>query len=404
MEPDLTLKNRYEKICSHLDERARRIWLGNEALAIGRGGISYVAKETKVSRNTIKKGIEEIQRPPQQVITEEKNRIRHKGGGRKNLVQIDKTLLSDLYQSIEPFVRGDFESSLLWTTKSLRDIAEELQNKGHDISYRTVGTILNSLDFSLKANKKTDEGKSNIDRDQQFLYIYNRCNEFFQEKQPVISVDTKKKELIGNQKNIGKYLRLKDDPINLNVNDSISMGEKVIPYGVYDLTNNNSWVNVGINHDTAEFSVDSIRRWWKLMGKELYPNAKKILITSDYGGSNGYRIRLWKRELQKFSNEENLAIFVSHFPSGTSKWNKIEHRLFSFISIAWRGRPLISYQVTITLINSAKAKTDLHIDAILDETVYSKGITISDEEMNSLNIICDSFHGEWNYSIEPQTP
>lgn len=404
MEPDLTLKNRYEKICSHLDERARRIWLGNEALAIGRGGISYVAKETKVSRNTIKKGIEEIQRPPQQVITEEKNRIRHKGGGRKNLVQIDKTLLSDLYQSIEPFVRGDFESSLLWTTKSLRDIAEELQNKGHDISYRTVGTILNSLDFSLKANKKTDEGKSNIDRDQQFLYIYNRCNEFFQEKQPVISVDTKKKELIGNQKNIGKYLRLKDDPINLNVNDSISMGEKVIPYGVYDLTNNNSWVNVGINHDTAEFSVDSIRRWWKLMGKELYPNAKKILITSDYGGSNGYRIRLWKRELQKFSNEENLAIFVSHFPSGTSKWNKIEHRLFSFISIEWRGRPLISYQVTITLINSAKAKTDLHIDAILDETVYSKGITISDEEMNSLNIICDSFHGEWNYSIEPQTP
>ena len=307
--------------------------------------------------------------------------------------------MNPLYKT---FVRGDPESSLLWTTKSLRDIADELKGKGHDISYRTVGTILSSLDFSLQANKKTDEGKSHEDRDQQFLFIYNRCNEFFQEKQPVISVDAKKKELIGNQKNNGKNWRLKDDPINVNVYDFPSMGEKAIPYGIYDLTNNKGWINVGINHDTAEFSVESIRRWWKLMGKNLYPGAKKILITSDCGGSNGYRIRLWKRELQKFANEENLSILVSHFPPGTSKWNKIEHRLFSFISIAWRGRPLISYQVMINLIKSAKTKNGLQVDAILDENVYSKGIKISDEEMNNLNIIRDTFHGEWNYSIEPQ--
>jgi hypothetical protein len=402
MEPDLTLKIRYDKICCHLDEKARRIWLGNEALAIGRGGISFVAKETSVSRNTVKKGIEEIQTSTQKILTGEYNRIRSKGGGRKNLVQIDKTLINDLYQSIEPFVRGDPESSLLWTTKSLRDIADELRDKGHDISYRTVGTILNSLDFSLQANKKTDEGKSHIDRDEQFIFIYDRCNEFFQEKQPVISVDAKKKELIGNQKNNGKNWRLKDDPINVNVYDFPSMGEKATPYVIYDLTNNKGWINVGINHDTAEFSVESIRRWWKMMGKNLYPDAKKILITSDCGGSNGYRIRLWKRELQKFANEENLIVFVSHFPPGTSKWNKIEHRLFSFISIAWRGRPLISYQVMINLIKSAKTKTGLQVDAILDENFYSKGIKISDEEMNNLNLIRNNFHGEWNYSIEPQ--
>jgi transposase len=238
------LKTRYEKICYHLDEKARRIWLGNEALAIGRGGISYVAKETKVSRNTVKKGIEEIQSSTLKIITAEKNRIRSKGGRRKNLVQIDKTLINDLYQSIEPFVRGDPESSLLWTTKSLRDIAEELQNKGHKISYRTVGTLLSSLDFSLQANKKTDEGKSHVDRDDQFLFIYKRCNDFFEEKQPVISVDAKKKDLIGNQKNNGKNWRLKDDPINVNVYDFPSMGEKAIPYGVYDLTNNKGWINL----------------------------------------------------------------------------------------------------------------------------------------------------------------
>ncbi len=403
MEPDVTLKIRYDNISPHLDEKARRIWLGNEALTIGRGGISFVAKETNVSRNTVKKGVEEIKNTTQKIITGENNRIRSKGGGRKNLVQIDKTLLNDLYLSIEPFIRGDPESSLLWTTKSLRDIATELQDKGHDISYRTVGTLLGSLDFSLQANKKTDEGKSHVDRDEQFLFIYKRCNDFFEEKQPVISVDAKKKELIGNQKNNGKNWRLKDNPINVNVYDFSSMGEKAIPYGVYDLTNNKGWINVGINHDTAEFSVESIRRWWKLMGKILYPDAKKIFITSDCGGSNGYRIRLWKRELQTFANEENLSVFVSHFPPGTSKWNKIEHRLFSFISIAWRGRPLVSYQVMINLIKSAKTKTGLQVDAILDENVYSKGIKISDEEMNSLNIIRDTFHGEWNYSIVPQT-
>jgi transposase len=402
MESGISLKNRYDTISKHLDEKSRRLWLGNEALAFGRGGITYIAENTGVSRNTVTKGQKEVQRLPQTIITGEDERIREKGGGRKNLIKIDTDLINDLYQCIEPFIRGDPESSLLWTTKSLRDIADELHDKGHQISYRTVGTILNELDFSLQANKKTDEGRSHEDRDQQFLFIYNRCNEFLQENEPVISVDAKKKELIGNQKNNGKNWRLKNNPIKVNVYDFPSMCEKVTPFGIYDITNNKGWINVGIDHDTAEFSVESIRRWWKFLGKKLHPQATKILITADCGGSNGYRIRLWKTELQKFATEENLSISVCHFPPGTSKWNKIEHRLFSFISIAWRGRPLLSYQIMINLIKSAKTRTGLTVDAILDENRYTKGIKITDEEMKNLNLIQESFHGEWNYTIQPK--
>ena len=404
MQQENSLKNRYDTISKHLDEKSRRLWLGNEALAFGRGGITYVAENTGVSRNTVTKGQIEVQQLPKKILTGGDERIREKGGGRKNLIQNDPELIHDLYQCIEPFIRGDPESSLLWTTKSLRDIADELNEKGHVISYRTVGTILDELDFSLQANKKTDEGRSHEDRDQQFLFIYNRCNEFLKENEPVISVDAKKKELIGNQKNNGKNWRLKNDPIKVNVYDFPSMCEKATPFGVYDISNNKGWINVGMDHDTAEFSVESIRLWWKVLGNKLYPDATKILITADCGGSNGYRIRLWKTELQKFATEENLSISVCHFPPGTSKWNKIEHRLFSFISIAWRGRPLLSYQIMINLIKSAKTKTGLTVGAILDENKYTKGIKISDDDMKNLNLIRDSFHGEWNYTIQPQEP
>jgi transposase len=402
MNMEVSIKARYDTIKEHLNEKSQRLWLGNEALALGRGGISYVSKQTGVARNTIAKGCEEIQRLPSKIITGEGNRIRKEGGGRKTKISQDKTLISDLYSCIEPFIRGDPESPLLWTTKSLRSISDELAEKGHIISYRSVGTILAELGFSLQSNRKTQEGVSHEDRDAQFLHIYHRCNEFMQENQPVISVDAKKKELIGNLKNNGKTWRQKKDPVQVNVYDFPSMYEKAIPYGIFDIGNTQGWVNIGIDRDTAEFSVESIRRWWKFSGSRLYPDAKKLLITADCGGSNGYRNRLWKAELQRLSNDENISISVCHLPPGTSKWNKIEHRLFSFISISWRGQPLRSYQVMINLIRSTKTKTGLSVDALLDENTYQKGIKISDAEMERINLIRGPFHGEWNYSILPQ--
>jgi transposase len=402
MNMEVSIKVRYDTIKEHLNEKSQRLWLGNEALALGRGGISYVSKQTGVARNTIAKGCEEIQRLPSKIITGEGNRIRKEGGGRKTKISQDKTLISDLYSCIEPFIRGDPESPLLWTTKSLRSISDELAEKGHIISYRSVGTILAELGFSLQSNRKTQEGVSHEDRDAQFLHIYHRCNEFMQENQPVISVDAKKKELIGNLKNNGKTWRQKKDPVQVNVYDFPSMYEKAIPYGIFDIGNTQGWVNIGIDRDTAEFSVESIRRWWKFSGSRLYPDAKKLLITADCGGSNGYRNRLWKAELQRLSNDENISISVCHLPPGTSKWNKIEHRLFSFISISWRGQPLRSYQVMINLIRSTKTKTGLSVDALLDENTYQKGIKISDAEMERINLIRGPFHGEWNYSILPQ--
>jgi hypothetical protein len=402
MNMELSVKARYDTIKEHLNEKNQRLWLGNEALALGRGGISYVSKETGVARNTIAKGCEEIQQLPQKIISMEGDRVRKEGGGRKTIISKDDTLIPDLYACIEPFIRGDPESPLLWTTKSLRSISDELAKKGHDISYRSIGTILDELGFSLQSNRKIHEGESHEDRDAQFLHLYNRCNVFMQDNQPVISVDAKKKELIGNVKNNGKTWRQKNDPVKVNVYDFPSMYDKAIPYGIYDIGNNQGWVNIGIDHDTAEFSVESIRRWWKFSGSKLYPDAKRLLITADCGGSNGYRNRLWKSELQKLSNEENLTISVCHLPPGTSKWNKIEHRLFSFMSITWRGQPLLSYQVMINHIRSTKTRTGLSVDALLDENIYQKGIKISDEEMERINLIRDPFHGEWNYSIQPQ--
>ena len=401
MNMESSIKARYDSIKDHLNEKSQRLWLGNEALALGRGGISYVSKQTGVSRNTISKGFEEVQQHPQQIITGDRNRIRKDGGGRKTKISQDKTLISDLYSCIEPCIRGDPESPFLWTTKSLRGISDELAEKGHTISYRSVGTILAEQGFSLQSNRKTHEEESHEDRNAQFLHIYNRCNEFMQGDQPIIYVDAKKKEWIGNLKNNGKTWRQKNDPVKSNVEDFPSLCEKAIPYGTFDLGNNQGWINIGIDCDTAEFSVESIRRWWKFSGSRVYPGAKKLLITADCGGSNSYRNRLWKRELQKFSTEEDIAISVSHLPPGTSKWNKIEHRLFSFMSITWRRQPLRSYQIMINLIKSTKTKSGLSVEALLDDNIFPKGIEISDAELEMVNLIRDPFHGEWNYTALP---
>ena len=401
MNSDISVKARYLNIKDHLDERSLRLWVGNEALALGWGGISKVSEETGVSRNTIARGCEEIESLPQEIITGENKRIRNKGGGRKTSIHNDKILIQDLYSILEPIIRGDPESSLLWTTKSLRDIEDKLKEKGHSVSYRTIGTILHALDFSLQSDRKTHEGKTHEDRDAQFLHIYSQCNKFISENQPVISVDVKKKELIGNLKNNGKVWRPKGDPIEVNVYDFPSLYSDAIPHGIFDIATNQGWITIGVDHDTSSFAVASIRNWWRYLGSKVYTDAKKLLITADCGGSNGYRVRLWKKELQNFANEENLSITVCHFPPGTSKWNKIEHRLFSFISMSWRGQPLVSYQVLINLICSTKTRTGLNVHAILDENMYPRGVKISDDEMKMINLVRDQFHGEWNYTISP---
>jgi len=392
---------KYDLISPHLDERTRRLWLGAEALSISRGGVTQVSNITGVSRNTISQGCKEIMEAPLSQITGEPKRIRKKGGGRKKLVESDPALASDLESLLNPFTRGDPENPLRWTTKSLRQLSKQLKKMDHDISFRSVGTLLHQIGYSLQANRKVHEGTSHTDRNAQFEYINNQCISFIQEKQPVISIDAKKKELIGNVKNGGKEWRPKGQPEEVNVYDFPSQYEKAIPYGIYDVANNVGWVNVGIDHDTASFAVESIRRWWRSMGSDLYPKASKILITADCGGSNGYRIRLWKKELQKLADEEKLTIKVCHLPPGTSKWNKIEHRLFSFISINWRGKPLTSYEVIISLINSTTTESGLFVKSVLDENAYPRGIKISDREMAEINLQKDEFHGDWNYTITP---
>jgi hypothetical protein len=310
--------------------------------------------------------------------------------------------LSDLETLIEPTTRGDPESPLCWTTKSLRKLAAELQKLGYKVSHARVADMLHMLGYSLQANKKTIEGTDHLDRDDQFKHINEKCKTFQGEKQPVISVDSKKKENIGNFKNSGRELRQKKDPILVNVYDfkDKELG-KVNPYGVYDITNNSGWVNVGIDNDTASFAVESIRRWWNMMGCKVYPEAKKLMITADCGGSNGYRVRLWKMELQKFADETGLEISVCHFPPGTSKWNKIEHRLFSQITLNWRGKPLTSYEVVVNLIAATTTSKGLEVKCMLDENEYPKGIKIDKKQVEDLDIVRDEFHGEWNYTFKP---
>jgi hypothetical protein len=406
MDTEQQIRKRFELVAPVLDERRLRLYVAAEALALGYGGISLVSRATGVSRPTITAGCQELSAaadtPPAQASA---GGIRKAGGGRKRTASTDATLHRDLESLIEPVTRGDPESPVRWTSKSVRRLAAELNRLGHRVSFRIVTQLLRDMDYSLQANRKVLEGSSHPDRDAQFEHIHHQVKTFQAAEQPVISVDTKKKELVGEFRNTGRELRPKGNPEKVRVHDfAIDALGKVAPYGVYDPTHNTGWVNVGTDHDTAAFAVESIRRWWNMMGRQLYPHAQRLLITADGGGSNGARIRLWKIELQKLANETGLEIAVSHLPPGTSKWNKIEHRLFSYISHNWRGKPLVSHEVIVNLSASTTTRTGLTVHCALDTNTYPKGIKVTDDEFNHLNLVRDEFHGEWNYTIKPNPP
>jgi transposase len=396
------LSRKFETLSRVLDERTRRLVAAAEAAAIGFGGVTMVAKASGLSRGTVIRGLAELETAPKPARGQ---RIRRKGAGRKRTVDYDATLKRDLEALVEPVTRGDPESPLRWTCKSVRQLAAELQHMGHQTSHRMVADLLHQMDYSLQANQKTLEGSSHPDRDAQFHHISDRIREFQTDRQPVISVDTKKKELVGDSNNNGRELRPKGDPEKVRVHDfAIPELGRAAPYGVYDLTRNAGWVSVGVDHDTAAFAAQSIRRWWESMGSQAYPKAARLLITADAGGSNGARVRLWKLELQKLADQTGLEISICHLPPGTSKWNKIEHRLFSFISQNWRGKPLVSHQVIVNLISATTTKTGLRVRAEIDPGKYPKGVKVSDEEVASIRITRDEFHGEWNYTILPRLP
>ena len=401
------IQRRFRSLSAFLDERMRRLVAAAESDAIGYGGVSAVARMTGVSRRAITEGMKELnQQRVSRGTRSPQSRIRRKGAGRKRTVEKDLTLLEDLDRLVDPVTRGDPESPLRWTCKSVRRLAEELQHEGHAVSYQTVAELLHALDYSLQANQKTLEGSQHADRDEQFEYINRKAQRYLKHGQPVISVDTKKKELVGDFKNAGREWELKGQPEEVRVHD-FEIREpdkgKVAPYGVYDLGRNVGWVSVGVDHDTAAFAVESIRRWWRWMGSHSYPQAKRLLITADSGGSNGARVRLWKWELQKLASETGLEISVCHFPPGTSKWNKIEHRLFSFISQNWRGKPLISHEVIIDLIAATTTATGLAVKSKLDTNIYPAGLKVSDQQMAELQLRRDKFHGDWNYSLLPKS-
>jgi hypothetical protein len=388
-----------------LDERARRLWAAVEARAIGRGGISCVAEATRLSRVTIRAGLQELVLPgtaPSPQATPE--RLRRPGGGRKSLGMRDPHLVHALETLVDPATRGDPMSLLRWTCKSAAQLAAALQAQGHPVSERTVNRLLHDLGYSLQSNRKTLEGRAHPDRDAQFQYINRRAKAFQKQGQPVVSVDTKKKELIGQFRNGGREWHPQGQPEEVQGHDfpDKALG-KVIPYGVYDDATNTGWVSVGVDHDTAEFAVETVRRWWRHMGSQTYPRAKRLLITADGGGSNGSRCRLWKVELQRLANETGLRISVCHFPPGTSKWNKIEHRMFCHITENWRGRPLVSREVVVNLIGHTTTKTGLAIRSALDENTYPTGREVTAQQLESLAIKQEKFHGEWNYTIQPRT-
>lgn len=392
------IKKRFGFIAPILDERLRRIFAAAEAMAIGYGGVTLVSRETGVSRAAIALGCKELKEPKKP----DRQGIRKQGGGRKRAVDKDPSLKPDIESLLEPVTRGDPESPLLWTCKSVRKLSHELNLMGHQTSHNLVAELLKEMGYSLQANQKTLEGSSHPDRNAQFEHINHKVKDYQADELPVISVDTKKKELVGDFKNAGREFRPKGEPQKVRVHDFLipELG-KASPYGVYDLTHNVGWVNVGIDHDTSSFAVESIRRWWYTMGYEIYPKADKLLITADSGGSNGYRVRLWKWELQKLANETGLSISVCHLPPGTSKWNKIEHRLFSFITQNWRGKPLVTHEVIVNLIAATRTKNGLRVRCQIDTNSYPKGIKIPDKIMDTLNIKRDLFHGEWNYTISP---
>ena len=395
----IAIKARFETLAPYLDERARRLFAATEAGAAGRGGVAAVSEATGVARSTIGRGLAELRSENAQLT----RRVRRPGGGRKPKIETEPGLLAALEQLVQSAIRGDPEAALLWVSRSQRHLVRALAGLGFTASQKLVGRLLRRLGFRLHANRKTREGAAHPDRDAQFEHINEKIKQFQNDGQPAISVDTKKKELVGDFKNGGRELRAKGDPEPVRVHDfKIPELGKVAPYGVYDIAANSGWVNVGIDHDTAAFAVESIRRWWLAPGKARYPNATQLLITADCGGSNGPRVRLWKRELQIFANEAGLSITVAHHPPGTSKWNRIEHRLFAFITQNWRGKPLISHEVIVQLIGATSTSTGLDVQCRLDENDYPKGIKVSDAEMNAINIDRDSFHGEWNYTISPR--
>jgi transposase len=393
-----TLRAKYTALSPVLTERSRRLWAATEARALGHGGIAQVQRATGLARSTIERGIRELD--SEKALSPE--RVRRPGGGRKRASDKDATLWTDLDALVEPMASGDPSSPLRWTSKSVRRLATELKAVGHEVSHRVVAELLHEHDYSLQANRKTREGAAHPDRDAQFRYIRDQVRRFQRRGQPAISVDTKKKELVGDFKNPGREWRPKGRPESVRVHDFLIPEKgKAIPYGVYDLQRNEGWVSVGIDHDTASLAVNAIRSWWKRMGRPAYPGARSLLITADGGGSNGHRLRLWKWELQKFARRTGLTITVCHFPPGTSKWNKIEHRLFSHIAMNWRGKPLVSLAAIVSLIGSTTTTQGLRVRSEIDQGTYPKGTVVTKEQMAEVNLKRHSFHGDWNYTIRP---
>jgi hypothetical protein len=396
------IRQKYVVLAPIMDERLRRQWAASEAHALGWGGVSLVARATGLARNTVAHGVRELAERVRTPNAPVPALLRKAGAGRKRLTATDPTLLQALDALVDPVTRGHPESPLRWTCKSTRQLAEQLQRQKHAVSDRTVAALLRQEGYSLQANRKTQEGKHHPDRNAQFEYIHAQVLAFHQRRQPVISVDTKKKELVGEFKNAGQEWQPKGEPEQVKVHDfpDPELG-KAIPYGVYDLASNEGWVNVGITHDTARFAVASIRRWWQEMGARRFPRANELMITADGGGSNSYRNRLWKVALQELADAIELTLRVRHFPPGTSKWNKIEHRMFCFITKNWRGRPLLTYETIVNLISSTTTRKGLIVKAALDENEYEVGIKVSDEELAKIRLAPETFHGEWNYTIHP---
>lgn len=397
MEGEKTLRTRYKALFPHLDERQRRLVAAADAEGLGRGGISKVARTSGLSRPTIHKGLEELQEKPLA-----RGRTRRVGGGRKRVDQVDPSLVGRLERLIDPATRGDPMSPLRWSSKSTRNLTATLVESGQVVSHETVAQLLRAMGYSLQATSKTIEGKQHPDRNAQFEYISRLTKRYLRKGWPVISVDTKKKELVGSYRQGGREWQPKGEPDQVLVHDFIDpkVG-KAIPYGVYDIAQDHAWVSVGIDHDTASFAVETIRRWWRAMGSALYTGTGHLLICADAGGSNGYRLRLWKAELQRLATETGLEITACHFPPGTSKWNKIEHRLFSHITLNWRGRPLVSHDVVVNLIGSTKTASGLRIKARLDKRKYPTGMDVPDNIMEQINLKPHPFHGDWNYTIHP---
>ena len=403
MKKDISgVENRISTMMPILDEYQRRIFLATEAQMLGYGGISCISRISGVSRVTITHGINEIKN--QSVAKQSTGRSRKKGGGRKSVIKSQPGIIQEIEKLIEGHTKGDPMNPLMWTSKSVRHLETILKEKGYQTSYVTVSTLLKKLGYSLQVNRKELATKEqHPDRNEQFEYINEQAKVFFLKNCPVISIDAKKKELIGNFKNDGKeYHKKGSAPKVLDHDFPIEELGKATPYGVYDIFKNEGFVNVGVSGDTSEFAVESIRKWWKMYGQTFYQEAEEIMITADSGGSNGYRIRMWKAELQRFVNEIGKSITVLHFPPGTSKWNKIEHRLFSFISKNWRGKPLLSLAVIVSLISSTRTEKGLRVDCVVDNNEYRRSMKVSDEEFKAINIRQHSFHGEWNYTIMPQ--